>query len=227
MFGTWELWRRTAFLSFIFTFFQFLAPCKVLKFRILLPRNKHCSSGAAGGLIMKTKLSITFSAILFGLLIVSATPAKADFLGLAPGDHTITLLDSAGLCGVSDCVGTVHIGPTDETGFDWLFLNVGAPANDFDFSSTSTALTKTASIDQALEILLPPIPNFPTLSLVLLIGDSGIDPRWFYHDEGGVQREGSWSRTPSSTVPEPMSSSLLLFGLGALGLRGWLRAKQD
>ena len=70
-------------------------------------------------------------ALLLGLLV---TNAKADFLGLAPGDYAVTLGGSSALCGGSNCVGTVHIpvGTVTTANFDWNFVIAGVT---FDFTA--------------------------------------------------------------------------------------------
>src|SRR5262245_56541530 len=82
-------------------------------------------------------LQLSIAAAL--LVIFLAVPrANADFLGLAPGDYTVTLLGSSNnnLCGASNCVGTVHIGSSGSTGFSWLF---NIDNNNFDFAPPSLA----------------------------------------------------------------------------------------
>src|SRR5262245_38502715 len=68
---------------------------------------------------------------ILGALIVSASPAKADFLGFAPGDYDITLGGSSTLCGGSNCTGSIHIGSSGDTGFDWD-ITVGSDIFEFD-----------------------------------------------------------------------------------------------
>ena len=162
---------------------------------------------------MHQKLFI--AVFVLGALIVSATPAMADFLGLAPGDYTVTLQGSSSLCDGSDCVGTVHIGTPDATGFDWLFENVGPSDIDFDFSPPGTA----TSIFPTLEVA-----DETNASTTLRIFSDG---RYqFLPPCEECSTNGRWVATPLS-VPEPATGLLLLFGLGALGLWRRFRAKQD
>jgi hypothetical protein len=175
---------------------------------------------------MKSKLGVTLSALIFGFLIMSATPARADFLGLAPGDYIVTLQGSSTLCGGSDCVGTIHIGTPGSTGFDWLFENVGGAANDFDFSP-HTHIGSNGSFECAVEGLtglaytncLGSIDN-PT---ILLFFNTITQQRdWGFST--GLTIGGLWAPV-ALAVPEPMTSTLLVFGLGVLGLCRRLREK--
>jgi len=177
-------------------------------------------------LMFATSLFVTF-------LLVQ--PAKADFLGLSPGDYTVTLVGSASLCGGSDCSGTVHIGSSGATGFDWDFT-VDGDVFEFDGPTTDTSISPDTLTSCALEvnntaggcqafddgtttIAAPLSPNFAMDRL------ETVGPRWFY--VGNVHSgRGSWDASPIA-VPEPLSSYMILFGLGALGMWRRLRAKQD
>ena len=179
------------------------------------------------------------AAFILGALTVSASPAKADFLGLPPGDYIVTLNGSTtlSLCGASNCTGTLHIGPTGASGFDWDFI-VGGDIFQFDGPTTATSISPDTLTSCALEInnsntgggcqafddgtttiAAPFAPNF-AMDYLETVG-----PRWFYVGSISSGR-GTWDASPIA-VPEPLSGSLLVFGLGALSLRRWLRSKQN
>jgi hypothetical protein len=127
----------------------------------------------------------------------------------------------------------VHIGSPGATGFDWLFENIGGAANDFDFSHFIHT-----------EIIIPPnlqcaAESFSVLNFVNCGGqffppfmelrfDISHNPpqNYILHPSEQILLQGIWTATPR-VVPEPMSSSLVLFGLGTLGMWRRLRAKQD
>lgn len=187
---------------------------------------------------MKIKFTVAFSAMIFGLLIVSATPAKADFLGLAPGDYSLTLNGSTTLCGGANCIGTIHIGSPGATGFSWN-ITVGGILFNFDLPNAATGVSPNLQNSCAIDA------SGPTPATACSIADNGsgnssgqnpalilthvqtplVDNYLFVGIS--VPTAGSWSATSTSAVPEPMSTSLLLFGLGALGVWRRFRVKQD
>src|SRR5262245_47364024 len=177
-------------------------------------------------LFISAALAIT---LLFGPL------ARADFLGLAPGDYNITLIGSAALCGgAADCTGTVHIptGVVTNVNFDWAFQ----PAfHDFlwddanlDISSSPSGLSNCAfesgnpvdSCDltnDAIAVVSLNAPFTPGFSMAYLSSPSTGFPNRAYGlfpltSGGGLGQPvtGEWVVT---AVPEP--NALLLFG-GAL-----------
>jgi hypothetical protein len=181
---------------------------------------------------MPKKLVIS-AALAIALLFVSQS--RADFLGLSPGNYTVTLIGSASLCGGSDCTGTVHIGSPGATDFDWDFT-IDGDLFEFDGPTTDTSISPNTLTSCALEvndtaggcqafddgtttIAAPLSPNFAMDRLET----AGL--RWFYVGDVHSGR-GTWDASPVA-VPEPWSSSLLLFGLSALGLRRWFRVNQD
>ena len=179
---------------------------------------------------MKSKFTVAFSAMMFGLLIMSATPAKADFLGLAPGDYTVTLQGSIQpICGGSNCVGSVHIGSPGATGFDWLFEFFVPSSLVFDFSHITNTGILSATSDCAIESLTSLTMNgcdaTNAVPYFTLFRQSTGTLFWELGAVAFFER-GLWTAVPLA-IPEPLSSSLLLFGLGALGLWRRLREKQD
>ena len=161
-------------------------------------------------------------ALLFGLLV---TNAKADFLGLAPGDYTVTLGGSSALCGGSNCVGTVHIpvGTVTTANFDWNFVIAGVT---FDFTApvdvslspnglTSCAVEATTSADcTALDNGFNLSTNGDALSM---ISNQRYD--LFLPSQGGQGVTNTWSGTEIAAVPEPSGTTLLGLALGLLALR--------
>ena len=73
---------------------------------------------------------ILFISVALAITLLFGSQARADFLGLAPGDYNITLPGSDFLCGGTDCTGSVHIptGTVTALNFDWTFL---IPIHDF------------------------------------------------------------------------------------------------
>ena len=181
--------------------------------------------------------------IILGVLILFGSEVRADFLGLAPGDYTITLLGSniPELCGAVNCTGSVHIGNPGATGFDWNFIINISISNSFDSfqfdgPTMNTSISPNGQFSCAYEAngpfggscqSLDGSNVFPTFggpsTLTLLAGGNQL--LWFYKFEGDGTRNGTASSEPLR-VPEPLSFSLLLFGLGALGVVR-LRAKRD
>ena len=161
-------------------------------------------------------------ALLLGLLV---TNAKADFLGLAPGDYTVTLGGSSALCGGSNCVGTVHIpvGTVTTANFDWNFVIAGVT---FDFTApvdvslspnglTSCAVEATTSADcTALDNGFNLSTNGDALSM---ISNQRYD--LFLPSQGGQGVTNTWSGTAIVAVPEPSGITLLGLALGLLALR--------
>ena len=179
--------------------------------------------------------------IILGVLILLASEVRADFLGLAPGDYTVTLLNSGsfgfGLCGGNDCTGSVHIGNPGATGFDWNFI-INGDSFQFDGPTMNTSISPNGEFSCAFEAngnfggscqSLDGGNVFPNFGgppgLALLAGNTGI--LWFYKFDGASVVGQESARTEPFRVPEPLSCSLLLFGLGALGVRHWLRPHQD
>jgi len=73
-------------------------------------------------------------------IILLGSQARADFLGLAPGDYNVTLLSSTALCSGVDCVGQIHIptGTVTTGNFHWNF-QIGS--NLFDWTHNLTTST--------------------------------------------------------------------------------------
>lgn len=179
--------------------------------------------------------------VILGVLILFASEVRADFLGLAPGDYTITLLGSniPELCGAVNCTGSVHIGNPGATGFDWNFIiNFDGQSFQFDGPTMNTSISPNGQFSCAYEANGPFGGScqsvdggqiFPTFggpaTLVLLASNTVIS--WIYNFEGSASLRDGSATTESLRVPEPLSFSLLLFGLGALGLRHWSRSHQD
>lgn len=176
---------------------------------------------------MKQKSIATLIATL-AVIILTGAPVKADFLGLAPGDYTITLLSSTALC-TTNCTGTVHIGNPGATGFDWSFIIQG---NNFFFDTPNvgdTSISPNGLNSCAVESLVDSDScsaaddsisvsrSAPALDLIN--GFTG--PRWRFLDTGGLV-QGAFTATPRQ-VPEPASVALL--GFGALGL--YLRRRRQ
>ena len=164
-------------------------------------------------LVEKLFLSIISTALcLIAMSIISVETSQASALGLADGTYNITLdFDN----NTFDASGTITVGPTPA--FVTSF-HVG----DFDctgctlFSSTPDFV----SSNNGLEF------QITSGSFILNLATGG-DAVVSVCQGGGfcspqVIATGDWSQ-----VPEPMSSSLLLFGLSALGLWRGLRTKQE
>lgn len=83
--------------------------------------------------------------IILGVMILLASETRADFLGLAPGDYTVTLNNSASSCGGSNCTGTIHIGTPGATGFDWVFT-IGTSVFAFDSPNRDTHISSPLQI---------------------------------------------------------------------------------
>ena len=164
-------------------------------------------------------------ALLLGLLV---TNAKADFLGLAPGDYTVTLGGSSALCGGSNCVGTVHIpvGTVTTANFDWNFVIAGVT---FDFTApvdvslspnglNSCAVEATTSAD--CTALDNGGFNLSTNGDVLFMTNLS-DHRYdlFLPSQGGQGVTNTWAGTAIAAVPEPSGITLLGLALGLLALR--------
>ena len=183
-------------------------------------------------------LNKLIGSIILGALIILASEVRADFLGLAPGDYTVTLVNSGpldlGLCGGNDCTGSVHIGDTGATGFDWNFI-INGDSFQFDGPTMNTSISPSGEFSCAFEANGNfggscqsldggnVFPNFGgPAGLALLADNTGI--HWFYKYDGSTVVGFESARTEPLRVPEPVSFSLLLFGLGALGLRHWSRS---
>ena len=171
---------------------------------------------------MKFCLVSVAAALLLFFLTVHA--AHADYLGLAPGDYSVTLQGSSVFCSGTDCVGTVHIGSPGSTGFDWLFENIGDPANDFQFSAF-THLGTNGAVECAAESLTGfSLSNCTGLIDPPFLGlayNSQTQGRLWSIVVGQTLLNGTW--TVPAPVPEPLSGTLLLLGLGALGLQARMR----
>ena len=171
--------------------------------------------------ILRLGFAMKLSVFILAAVIVSAAPAKADFLSLAPGDYAVTLQNTSSLCGGSNCVGTVHIGSPGATGFDWLFENVGDAANDFDFSPfthTGTNGTEQCAFEGLLGINETNCAGTISGEALLFFYFADTATRQFVV-VGAVSNVSSvWTAVPLA-VPEPGSWLLLGSGILLIALR--------
>ena len=182
-----------------------------------------------------TKILCISATLAFTLLFGS--PARADFLGRAPGDYTIELLGSSGLCGGTNCVGLVHIpiDPVTTANFDWSFLSGSSVDFQWDdsllvISSSPNGLNTCAMessdisavcemFDDGFQIFTPPIG----LSLVHQVVSTSIPTnRYALTLSEELLIGGEWVATAIAQVPEP--SPLLLFWSALSALWFWRRA---
>ena len=160
------------------------------------------------------------AAILLGL---APYPVSADFLGLAPGDYDVVLLDSAALCGGGDCEGTVHI-PADNTNlladFDWSFeiggvvfdwtppgLGASVSPNGLNSCATEGGPGTTCAVTDSGSVTTLNEPPFLTLSFI------GGTPRYAAFPSSDVFDAGAFTATPRVAVYEPTAGILLLIGV--------------
>src|SRR6476660_8830583 len=174
----------------------------------------------------KTMLLLAI-ALLFGLLV---TNAKADFLGLAPGDYAVTLGGSSALCGGSNCVGTVHIpvGTVTTANFDWNFVIAGVT---FDFTaavdvSLSPNGLNSCAVEATTSANCDAFDNgFGSSTDGDAFFMSNVNDAYFvflpFH--GQLLVEDTWSGTANAAVPEP--PALLLSGFGLICIAVVFRKK--
>jgi len=152
---------------------------------------------------------------------MSATPTKADFLGLGPGDYTVTLNGSSTLCGGSVCTGTVHIGASGATGFDWNFVFPAPVGQTFDWDTF--VFTNTAD-NCAIES-----NSLQTNLNCFAASYGGITPTFVMYAStlwnftgpfGDFATSETWSASPLA-VPEP--ATVLLYSIGVAAL--WIRRR--
>jgi hypothetical protein len=180
--------------------------------------------------------NMSFSAAALAITLLFGAQARADFLGLAPGDYNIELLGSSAVCGGSNCVGQVHIpsDPVSVADFDWSFV-IGANVFSWedtirDLSTSPNGLATCAlessnssadcqMFDDGFSVL------FEDGFFLLFHPDvSGSIRREWAVDLGTVFPSGAWVATPAQ-VSEP--HSLLLLGGGALSaLWFWRRTSR-
>ena len=142
---------------------------------------------------------------------------EADSVGLPQGTYNL-FLDFPG--DTLDTTGTITIGATSVTAFHVSDPQLG----QYDCSPcvSFTASPDFVIINDPQAFLINDSPLLPTVRTLVL---STLTGNLVQHDpsaESGGEVSGTWN-----VVPEPVTSYLFLFGLGALGLWRRLRAKQD
>jgi hypothetical protein len=161
------------------------------------------------------------------ILLLLSTQARADFLGLSPGDYDVTLLNTSAFC-VVDCVGKIHIptGTVTTGNFHWNF-QIG-PALLFDWThnlitSTSPNLMNTCAVESGTNATcVETDSNPPTLNIVgpaLMLSNDQNGTQMFLIELIGGSVGGHFTATQ---VPEPPSVFLVMGALPIIWF--WRRA---
>ena len=199
-----------------------------VKMRVTNSRN-HLAAGLRSRIVTTAVRPLVVAAILMG---VAPGVARADFLGLAPGDYEVLLYGSSALCAGTDCLGTVHIpdasSKTDP--FDWLF-EIGGQVFDWTDPGLGTDVSPNGLNSCAIEgpagaicavsdSGVPPSLNEPPFLVLFAVG--GLSTYTVLLGDEVFARGTFEATQDASSVPEP-STALLLVSAATV----WVRLRRS
>jgi hypothetical protein len=160
-----------------------------------------------------------FISAALAIMILLASQARADFLGLTPGSYDITLNGSSSLCGGNNCGGQVTIptGTATTSNFSWNILigNTQFDWAQYIFINNFPIIGGCAieSLGGGQSLTCTP-GSGGGLSPFLNLDYDGAVNTWRYLSATGTLAFGAWSAVAQASVPEPPSFLLLGCALG-------------